>query len=156
VEVLRFQCSSCPKTISVPTQRLPKHRQYCVEAMMPLMLMYLLNLKSYELCVWYPLNPSTLWRWMRWACQSSDIQLRVIQRRLVEAWAPLMAQSEVPKECPNTAKARLSVMRNGLDNLRAIVELAGQFLPEGLINEVIWPAHTQQRYPPQSPQCALF
>lgn len=156
VQVLRFQCSNCPKTISRPVVDLPKHRHYCLDAILPLLLMYLMQFRSYEHCVWYPLDPSTLWRWTNLACATAGSSLGTLQRRLVEAGAALMAQAVASKKCENAAKAKLPAMRRGLNNLRAIVELAGQFLPEGLIAGMIFPRHTGQRYPPQSLQYALF
>ena len=156
VRVLRFQCSNCPKTVSSPVVNLAKHRRYCLETMLPLVLVYLMQLKSYEHCVWYPLHPSTLWRWMNTSCKRAYRSQNELQRRLVEALAPLLSQASPPKECPNAVKARLSMMRSGLNKLRAMVDLAGQFLPEKVAAHVILLSHTDQRYPPQSLQYALF
>jgi hypothetical protein len=156
VQVPRFACGDCKKTISAPDKRLQKRRQYCLDALLPLVLVYLLQAKSYEHCVWYPLNPSTLWRWMNWLCHTSRDRLMILQRGLVEASVPLMAQATASTECANASKARLSIMRDGLNDLKAIVELAGQFLAEGALAQVTLPKDAYQRYSPQSSQYTLF
>jgi hypothetical protein len=119
-------------------------------------MVYLLQFKSYEHCVWYPLNPSTLWRWMNGLSQSSCVNLMTLQRRLVEASVPLMAHAIASAECQNASKCKLPIMRDGLNNLKAIVDLAGQFLDGEVLAQAILPMGGYQRYPPQSSQYALF
>jgi len=137
-------------------ERLRKHRRYCIDVLLPFILVYLSELKSYELTVWYPLEPSTLWRWMNWLCQRSSQCLRDVQRRLVESFVPLMAQAKLAGRCPNADKARIVVMREGLNNLRVMFDLADQFLDRAILARVILPEASDQRYPPQSSQCKLF
>jgi hypothetical protein len=156
VSVPRFACRRCDKTISAAPQGLQKNKQYCLDALFPLLMVYLLQWKSYEHCVWYPLHPSTLWRWMNMVCQKSQHNLMTLQRRLVDAAVPLMSQAAVSRECPNASKARLSIMRDGLTNLKAFLDLAGQFLPKEVFKELLLPTYLHQRYPPQSSQCRLF
>lgn len=156
IRVPRFQCKSCKKTISVPNQSLQRNQQYCLEAMLPLLLAYLFHFKSYERCVWYPLDSSTLWRWMHSLCRSSSQSLKTLQRRLVESMVPLMDYAKVSTDCLNAGKARLSVMREGLNNLKHLVDLADQFLPEGELANLILSLYMHTRYPPQSLQYALF
>jgi hypothetical protein len=79
-----------------------------------------------------------------------------IQRRLIEALVPLMVQAAASTSCVNAEKAKLPIMREGLNKLKAIVDLAGQFLTDEALVKMILPVDAYQRYPPQSSQYALF
>jgi hypothetical protein len=67
-----------------------------------------------------------------------------------------MAQTKPARKCPNADKARLVVMRDGLNNLRIIIDLVDQFLDPTNLAKVILPEASHPRYPPQSWQCKLF
>ena len=123
---------------------------------MQMIVMYLSQLISYELCIWYPLVPSTLWRWMHWLCKTSKHSLLALQRRLIEAGADLMAQARKAMNCVNALKARLLIMQLGLNEVKGTLELAKQFLPNVPAWKALLPEYIEWKHPPQSLQYRIL
>lgn len=80
----------------------------------------------------------------------------VLQRRLVEAGADLMAQASRSAECENALKAKLLIMAAGLNRLKGIVDLAEQFLENTPTWQALLPRYIQEKCPPQSLQYRIF